>query len=305
MTRDRLGLLLGLAGVAMFGVTLPATRLAVEDFSPAFVSAGRAFVAGVLAAAILLVMRRRLPRRETWGRLALGSALLVAGFPIFTSIALTTAEASHGGVVLAVLPLATAAFAMPLARERPAPAFWVFAGLGSLLVLVFVLRGSGGALVPADGLFLLAVLCAAPGYAVSGTLSRDMPGWEVICWQLVLALPFTALATAALAPGLPPDPSWSAIGGFAYVALVSQFLGFFAWNAGLALGGVARVGQVQLLQTFITLAASAVLLGERIGPDTFAFAAAIIALVALGRRSSVARRLEPSGPALPLKPPGL
>ena len=295
MSKESLGLLLGAVGVTIFGITLPATRIAVQSFDPVFVTAGRAFIAGLLSAATLMATRRRLPDRRHWWRLALGALLLVGGFPIFMSLALTTAEASHGGVVLAVLPLATAVAATAVAGERPSLGFWALALLGAGLVLAFVLRRTHGEPTLADLLLLLAGASAALGYAASGGLSRVMPGWEVICWQLVLALPFTTLLVLWFIPGVNWQAPASAWAGFAYVSVFSMFLGFFAWNAGLGLGGVARVSQVQHLQTFVTLAASAVLLGERVDAETVVFAAAVVAVVALSRRAQVARRSVEGG----------
>jgi drug/metabolite transporter (DMT)-like permease len=290
VTRETLGLLLGLVGVVIFGGTLPATRLAVAAFDPVFVTVGRASAAGLLAALTLIALRRPLPARAHWGGLLPGSILLVGGFPLFSSLALRTAEASHGGVLLAVLPLATAAAAALVAGERPSLRFWVFALLGSALVLAFTLSRSHGHPTPADGLFLLACASAALGYALSGSLSRAMPGWEVICWQLVLALPVTAPLTLALLPSLPqgaiPASAWA---GLAYVSVFSMYLGFFAWNAGLGLGGVARVGQVQLLQVFVTLALSALVLDEPLDPLTLGFAAGVALVVAMGRRARIGR----------------
>ena len=295
MSKESLGLLLGAVGVTIFGITLPATRIAVQSFDPVFVTAGRAFIAGLLSAATLMATRRRLPDRRHWRRLALGALLLVGGFPIFMSLALTTAEASHGGVVLAVLPLATAVAATAVAGERPSLGFWALALLGAGLVLAFVLRRTHGEPTLADLLLLLAGASAALGYAASGGLSRVMPGWEVICWQLVLALPFTTLLVLWFIPGVNWQAPASAWAGFAYVSVFSMFLGFFAWNAGLGLGGVARVSQVQHLQTFVTLAASAILLGERVDAETIVFAAAVVAVVALSRRAQVARRSVEGG----------
>jgi drug/metabolite transporter (DMT)-like permease len=279
------GLALGALGVALFGGTLPATRVAVTALHPAFVTAGRAAVAGALAAAVLLTLRRPFPERDRLAPLLAGAVLLVGGFPLLASVALRTAEASHGGVVLAILPLATAAAAALVAGERPSRRFWALAALGTALVLGFVAVESRGAWTAADALFVAAAACAATGYAVSGRLSRAMPGWEVISWQLVLALPVTAATALAFRPPRPEAVPAAAWAGFGYVSLFSMFLGFFAWNAGLALGGVARVGQVQLLQVFVTLAASALVLGERVPPTTVLFAAAVAAVVAAGRRA--------------------
>jgi drug/metabolite transporter (DMT)-like permease len=288
------GLALGALGVAIFGGTLPATRLAVAALDAGFVTTARAAVAGLLAAATLLALRRPLPARRHRVPLALGSALLVGGFPLCSSLALRTAEASHGGVVLAILPLATAIAATWVAGERPSRRFWALALLGTGLVLAFVATSAGGAWGAADALFLLAAASAALGYALSGKVARELAGWEVICWQLVLALPVTAaLALAGLPAALGRDVPASAWAGLGYVSVFSMFLGFFAWNAGLALGGVARVGQVQLLQVFVTLGLSAVVLGERIAPSTLAFAAAVAAVVAAGRRAQVRAAARP------------
>ena len=282
------GLALGTLGVVIFGGTLPATRLAVAALHPVFVTAGRAAVAGVLASVVLVALRRPVPDRDRWPPLLAGTLFLVCGFPLLSSLALRTAEASHGGVVLAILPLATAAAATLVAGERPSPRFWAFALAGTGLVLAFVVTQSRGSWVAADGLFLLAAASAALGYALSGTLSRSMPGWEVICWQLVVALPVTAAVALAWRPPAGARVPLSAWAGLGYVSLFSMFLGFFAWNAGLALGGVARVGQVQLLQVFVTLGLSALVLGERIAPSTVAFAGLVVMVVAWGRRAQVA-----------------
>lgn len=304
MGRETLGMALGVVGVIIFGGTLPATRLAVASLDPAFVTAGRAAIAGLCAAATLMILRRRVPARAQWKPILFGTVLLVGGFPLFSSLALRTAEASHGGVVLAILPLLTAAAATIVSGERPSRQFWIFALLGTGLVFAFVAIQSEGTWAIADALFLLAAISAGFGYAFSGTLSRTMPGWEVICWQLVAALPVTAAATLVLLPGVPnqgvPTSAW---GGFAYVSLFSMFIGFFAWNAGLALGGVAKVGQAQLLQVFVTLALSSLILGERLAPTTYLFAALVALVVAAGRRSTV--RVTAGGTSATAAPPFL
>ena len=297
--RDTLGMVLGVVGVIIFGGTLPATRLAVASLDPAFVTAGRAAIAGLCAIVTLVLLRRQVPARAHWKPILIGTVLLVGGFPLFSSMALRTAEASHGGVVLAILPLLTAAAATIVSGERPSRKFWIFAVLGTGLVLAFVVLQSNGAWSPADALFLLAAISAAVGYAFSGTLSRTMPGWEVICWQLVAALPVTVAATVFVLPGVPnegvPASAWA---GFAYVSLFSMFIGFFAWNAGLALGGVARVGQAQLLQVFVTLAISSLILDEVLAPTTYLFAVLVALVVAAGRRAPVRPPVVPRRPTV-------
>ncbi len=206
---------------------------------------------------------------------------------------MVSVPAAHGGVVLGVLPLATAVAAVIVNGERPSPAFWLLAVLGAGLVAVFALRDSPGGLhggfAAGDIWLAAAAASAALGYAISGRLARQMPGWEVISWALLIALPVAAPLTFMFwQPGYlaAPGGHWAALG---YLAAFSMFLGFFAWNAGLALGGVARVSQVQLLQTFITLAISAALLGETISGEMFSFALAVSAIVLLGRKVRVGR----------------
>lgn len=289
MSRETLGLLLGFIGVVVFGGTLPFTRLAVQGLDPWLVTAGRAAFAGALAGAVLLVLRRRVPGRDALQRLGLVSLCLVGGFPAFTGLAMAHVEASHGGVVLGILPLATAATSALIAGERPSLGFWAAALAGAALVVAFALRDGAGSLSGGDALLVGAIASAALGYTLSGKLAREMSGWEVISWALVLALPVTVPLTFLLWPADPafvPAASWW---GFLYVTLMSQYLGFFAWNAGLALGGVARVSQVQLLQTFVTLGIAAVLNGERVDALTWAVSIGVVLLVLISRWTRIRR----------------
>jgi len=287
--RIGLGLMLGAVGVVIFGGTLPFTRLAVAGLDPWFVTVGRAAIAGVLAALVLLATRRRLPDARSLRILALISLCLVAGFPAFSALAMTRVEASHGGVVLGILPLVTAVIAIRVAGERPAPAFWIAAIAGAMIVTGFALRdGISG--VGFGELWLAGtIVSGALGYALSGQLARTMPGWEVISWALVLALPIAVPAAIALWPAdmaLVPESSWW---GFAYVTLMSQYLAFFAWNAGLAMGGVSRVSQVQLLQIFVTLIIAAFLNGEQIDAVTWLVAALVVVIVRMASRARTTR----------------
>jgi drug/metabolite transporter (DMT)-like permease len=197
--------------------------------------------------------------------------------------------AAHGGVVLGILPLVTVAAGAVLLRERPSLGFWLVSLLGGAAVVTFSLLRGGGSLGVGHLALLGSVVCAAVGYAEGARLTRSLGGWQVICWALVISFPLLLIPVvpAALAHGLPGSPqSWAA---FLYVALFSQLLGFFAWNRGLAMGGVARVSQVQLLQTFLTIGASALLLGEAVDAVTLGFAVFVVASVALGRRMPVKR----------------
>ncbi|HEY8380725.1 MAG TPA: DMT family transporter [Microvirga sp.] len=290
MSRETLGLLLGLIGVTVFAGTLPFTRLAVEALSPAFVTAGRAALAGLIAGAVLLLLRRPWPARASLGRLALASLCLVGGFPIFTGLAMESVPAGHGGVVLGILPLATALLSALIAGERPGTAFWVAAVAGAALVVGFTLREGQGGFETGDLFLFAAVLSSSLGYVISAQLAQTgLRGWEVISWLLVIALPASLPLALWLAPAdATAIPAWS-WAGFAYVTLMSQYLGFFAWNAGLALGGIARVSQVQLLQTFITLVIAAALNREPIQPTTWFVAAAVVLLVLAARKASIRR----------------
>ncbi len=285
------GVVFGLLGVCVFGLTLPLTRIAVQQLDPLFVSLGRAILAGLVAIVLLAVSRAPWPTREQFGKLVIVAAGVVFGFPVLSTIAMRTAPAGHGAIILAILPLATAIASVVFAGERPSLGFWLFGILGSAAVLAFIaLSGAfaNSGLGGADLLLAGAIVAAAIGYAQGGALSRSLGGWQVICWALVISLPLLALALMLAAPNVNFAASWPAWASFLYVAFGSQLLGFFLWNRGLALGGVAKVGQTQLLQTFVSLLGAAVFTGESIGWLEFGFALLVVAIVAIGRRMPVA-----------------
>ena len=285
LSRERLGLLLGFVGMAIFGGTLPATRIAVSAIDPLAMTAMRTAIAGLCSLALLVVLRRPLPPRHLWLQLAIAMLCVSILFPFLMALAVQTVDASHGGVVLGVLPIATALVAVLITHERPRPLFWIASVAGAALVIAFALRQGGGALSAGDLLLFAAVAVSAVGYAFSGRLTAEMPGWEVISWVLVMALPIS-LPMAALT--MPPDLThialkpWLAV---LYVAVFSQWVGFFAWNAGMAMGGIARVSQVQLLQPFITFALAAFFNGETITLQILLFASAVVATVAISTRT--------------------
>jgi drug/metabolite transporter (DMT)-like permease len=289
---ERAGLWLGFAGVAVFALTLPMTRLAVGApdaplMSGLFVALGRAAVAGLLSAAFLLATRAPLPGRGDWLPLAITSTGVVFGFPLCTSIAMRYVEAVHASVIVGVLPLATAVAGALLHRERPSAGFWGCAAAGSALVVAYAMlhAGTGLRLHWADALLLLAMGFAAVGYAWGARLSQRMRAEHVICWALVMALPLSLPLALATLPRQPlPASAWWA---FAYVAVFSMWIGFFAWYRGLALGGTVRVSQVQLAQPFLSMLFAVPLLGERIEAMTLMFALAVIATVLAGRRMPV------------------
>jgi drug/metabolite transporter (DMT)-like permease len=279
----------GVAAVAAFSLTLPFTRFVVAEMTPVMVGLGRAVLAGLVAALILLVTRTRAPPRRVLGRLAMVSAGVVLGFPLLTAWAMQHVPAAHGGVVLGVLPLATAVAGALLGGERPSPGFWLAGVAGSVTVVVFAVADGGGSLQLADLALLGAVLSAAVGYAEGARISRSLGAWQVICWALVLALPFTAVPVLWDVVGREIRFSGLTWAGFLYLALVSQLGAFLLWYRGMAIGGIARVSQAQLLQPFFTIGASAVLLNERIQLTTIAFAVVVVITVAVGRRMPVRR----------------
>ena len=282
------GLLLGFLGMCLFAGTLPATRLALLGFDPLFLTVARAALAGSVGLIVLIARRRRVPSRSLWLEMFGAALCTVIGFPLFAALAMMTVPAAHGGVVLGILPLVTAAAATVFAHERPSPGFWLASVLGALIVVTFMLRRNGGMTFSAGDLFLLGtVLSGALGYTFSGRLATLMPGWEVISWQVVIFLPLAAAATFVLWPAdiaTAPISSWIGLG---YVGLVSQYTAFFVFNAGLAIGGIARVGQVMLLQPFMIAALALPVNGEAIDVETILFAAAVVATVLIRQRMRV------------------
>ena len=291
LSRERKGLLLGFLGVLIFSGSLPATRIAVQTLDPMFVALGRSVVAAHLAAIALIVMRQPFPRGEMWKWLAVAAGGVIFGFPIFTSWAMRYVPSSHGAIVVGLLPLATVIAATFINHERPSRAFWIASLIGSALVVAFAMTMGAGTLHPADFALLGAVILGGIGYAAGARATRELGGWQTISWALLISLPvlLPITAAAALRTDFTVVP-WSAWASFAYVALFSQYLGFFAWYRGLDLGGVARVSQVQLLQLFFTLTISALLVGETISLTMMLFAVAVVAVVAIGRRAPVVRK---------------
>lgn len=288
LSNSTLGLALGLIGVLLFAGTLPATRIAVQVFDAGFVTFGRALVAGLAACLCLLVMKKRFPRRHLWPLMFAGITL-VYGFPGFVTLAMLTVPATHGGVVLGILPLATAVFATLIAGERPSPLFWTCGVVGAVLIVTFTLRDGQWGFAIGDLWLLLAGIMASSGYVVSGKLSHHISGWEVISWALVLMMPASVLGSIVFwHPDYIKAPA-PQLWAFSYVGLGSMYLGFFAWNTGLKLGGIAKVGQLQLLQTFITLGIAAILLDEKITVEMIGFASAVLLTVIVGRKAQVVR----------------
>ncbi|MBW4473419.1 MAG: DMT family transporter [Stenomitos rutilans HA7619-LM2] len=285
--KELAGFLYGFLGVLVFSLTLPATRMAVSGFDPVFVGLGRAIVAAGLSLILLVITRQTIPPLRFLPQFCLVVAGVVIGFPLLSAIAMRDAPASYGAVITGLLPLSTALCGVWRADERPSLPFWIFAGLGSTLVIGFALLSGGGSLRLADLALLGAVAAAGLGYAEGAVLSRTFGSWQVICWALLLSTPVLLPIVWQHAPSHPSSIAPGALLGFLYISVFSMFLGFFAWYQGLYLGGVARVGQVQLLQPFLTIVASTLLLGEHLTMTTVFFAAGVIICVALGKRTQI------------------
>lgn len=281
------GFFYGFLGVLAFSFTLPATRIAVSGFDPVFVGLGRAVFAAGLSFILLVVTRQKVPPLRFLPNFCIVVLGVVIGFPLLTAIAMRDAPASHGAVITGLLPLSTALGGVWRAGERPSLAFWLFAGIGSTLVIGFALLSGNGSIGTADWALLGAVIAAGVGYAEGAVLSHILGSWQVICWSLIFSTPVLLPIVLQHLPSNLSAISNGAILGFLYVSVFSMFLGFFAWYKGLSLGGVARVGQVQLLQPFLTILASAILLGEPLTFKTLGFAASVVVCVALGKRTQI------------------
>jgi len=274
----------GMLGVVIFSGSLPATRLAVEGFTPLFLTSARAVIAAVLGAALLWGLRQKRPERGDLLALGVVALGVVIGFPLLTALALKHVTAAHSIVFIGLLPLATALFGVLRGGERPRPAFWLFSVIGAAAVAGFALSRNAEASLEGDLLMVAAVILCGLGYAEGAKLSRRLGGWQVISWALVLALPAMAALAVATLPGRWDDigaPAWA---GLAYVSVFSMLIGFVFWYRGLALGGIASVGQLQLLQPFLGLLLAGLLLHEPIAWTMVAVTGLVVLCVAGARR---------------------
>ena len=282
--------LLGIVGVTLFAGTLPFTHLAIVDFSPMFITFSRALIAAIPALIWLIATGRKLRHPKNW-QIFISGIFLVFAFPGFMAMAMITIPASQGGIVLGLTPLGTAFMSMLIAKEYHSAKFWGLSILGATIVIIFALIKSGAeitefkiALSTGYLWMFAAAMSASAGYVIAGQLSRQMAGSEVICRSLILTLPIVTTGTIMTWQPDFATPSPTSTIALLYLGLFSMFLGFFAWNTALAIGGIARIAQLQLLQIFITLAISAVLLSEIIDQLTIVTAIVITAILFLGRR---------------------
>ncbi len=285
--RSRNGILWGLLGVAAFSLTVPLTRLAVGGLSPLFVGSGRAVLAAILAALALTLARQPLPQGKQWLRLGVIAAGIVFGFPLLSSMALASVPASHAAVVIALLPAATATAAVLRGHERPSRAFWRATAAGAVAAVGFALLQPGGmgSVGGADLLLFGAVLAGAIGYAEGGLLARELGAWQTVSWALVIAAPLMTVLMLVSVAQAPPSATALQWASFAYLGVVSMFLGFFAWYRGLAIGPMAQVSQIQLVQPVLSIIAAWLILGEALTLNTTLGAVAVILCATLAVRT--------------------
>ena len=274
----------GLLGVIIFSGSLPATRVAVGGFSPLFLTSARASIAALLGAVLLLALRETRPSRSDLGSLAVVAIGVVVGFPLLTALALRHVTSAHSLVFIGMLPMATAAFGVLRGGERPRPLFWLFSALGAAIVTGFALVESGPGDLAGDLLMVAAILLCGLGYAEGAILSRRLGGWQVISWALLLSLPAMLVLALVSLPASWHGIGWPAWLGLAYVSVFSMLVGFIFWYRGLAQGGIASVGQLQLLQPFLGLGLAGMLLGEPVSATMAGASALVVLCVAAARR---------------------
>jgi drug/metabolite transporter (DMT)-like permease len=279
MDKSASGWVNGFVGVLIFSGSLPATRVAVADFDPTFLTSARAAIAGLLGLAMLVLFRQKRPERSDFLSLVVVALGVVVGFPLLTALALKHVTSAHSIIFVGLLPLATAIFGVLRGGERPRPAFWLFSCIGSALVAGFALMQGVTASPVGDGLMLAAIIVCGLGYAEGAALSRRLGGWQVICWALAISLPIMLVLTFATLPQSFAGIGSGAWAGLAYVSLFSMLIGFVFWYRGLAQGGIAAVGQLQLLQPFFGLALAATLLHEQVSPLMVVVTLGVVACV--------------------------
>lgn len=288
--KEKIGILLGLLGVICFSLTLPATSVAVEYFGTTFVGLGRAVIASILVAIILIGRKEKLPSARQFKSLVIVSLGAVLGFPLLTSWAMTSLPVSHGAVELALLPLATAGFAMMRAGEMPSLRFWLSSIAGALAVIIYAIYLGLGQLHIADFALLAAVVILGLSYAEGGLLAQEIGSWQVIAWAIIIAVPVLIIPVSLNVSGemlRAPLKAWIS---FLYLAIVSQFLAYVAWYGGMAMGGISRVSQIQYLQPFLMIIFAALFLHESISVFTIVIAIAVVLSVMIGKNASIAKK---------------
>jgi drug/metabolite transporter (DMT)-like permease len=289
VNKETKGMLIGFVGILIFSLTLPVTKLAILNFSPYFIAFGRATLAGAVALAYLVIKHEPMMAKADIGKFVVIALGVVFGFPILTTVAMTHGSSSHGAVILGMMPLATTVIGVVRFGERPSLGFWLVSLLGAALVVIYALLKSSGSFTLVDLLLVLGGICACIGYVEGGELSKKMNPRAVISWALVISLPFNIVFSYLTFDSVYYDAGLSAWTIFIYLSLFPMFIGFFFWYEGLAIGGIARVSQVQLMQPFCTLVAASVLLGDSLTWMNLVFAVLVVSTVILGKKMLIQR----------------
>ncbi|MDL4839837.1 DMT family transporter [Aquibacillus rhizosphaerae] len=289
-TKEKFGLLLGLVGIICFSLTLPTTSIAVEYFGTTVVGLGRTVVAAIIVALVLIVRKEKLPSLQQFKSLLIVAVGAVLGFPLLTSWAMESLPVSHGAVELALLPLATTGFAMLRAGEIPSLKFWFSSIIGSLAVVIYALHLGFGQLQFADLALLGAVIILGLSYAEGGRLSKELGSWQVIAWAIMIGAPFFIIPVLfSLSADMLNAPLYAWI-SFIYLAVVSQFLAYVAWYSGMAMGGIAKVSQIQYLQPFLMILFATLFLDENITLFTIVIALIVVFSVIVGKNAPVIQK---------------
>ena len=281
------GMLIGFVGISIFSLTLPFTQMAVNEMSPFFVAFARASIAGICALILLIFTKSKFPNKIQIKRLIIIVIGVIYGFPIFTSIAMKTLPSSHSGIVLGILPLAMSLFAAIKYKEKPSSSFWMISIFGTFIVISYTFIDNNGSLMIEDLWLLFAILFAAIGYSEGGTLAKEMGSIGVISWALVISLPINLFASYLFYEINYTSISFQAIISLTYVGLFSMFIGFFFWYKGIAIGGISRVGQVQLIQPFLTIVGAYFLTNEKITTLNILFAFMVLIVIIIGRKTKI------------------
>ena len=281
------GMLIGFVGISIFSLTLPFTQMAVNEMSPFFVAFARASIAGICALILLIFTKSKFPNKIQIRRLLIIVIGVIYGFPIFTSIAMKTLPSSHSGIVLGILPLAMSLFAAIKYKEKPSSSFWMISIFGTFIVISYTFIDNNGSLIIEDLWLLFAILFAAIGYSEGGTLAKEMGSIGVISWALVISLPINLFASYLFYEINYTSISFQAIISLTYVGLFSMFIGFFFWYKGIAIGGISRVGQVQLIQPFLTIVGAYFLTNEKITTLNILFAFMVLIVIIIGRKTKI------------------
>ena len=289
MNKETKGMLIGFVGILIFSLTLPVTKIVLVSFNPYFIAFGRALLAGLFALAYLLYTRAPFPARSDLMKLVVIALGVIFGFPILTTIAMEDGSSAHGAVILGMMPLATTVIGVIRFKERPSLGFWIVSILGAGLVVVYALLKNSGSFTHIDVLLVLGGICACVGYVEGGELSRKMSPPQVISWALVISLPVNLVATYFSFNTAYWGASSFTWMSFFYLGLFPMYLGFFFWYGGLAIGGIARVSQVQLMQPFCTLIAASLILGDQLTLMNMVFAFLVVSTVVLSKRMLVKR----------------